>query len=157
MLWNKQAARIGVIFQSFSSTLSASCLHGHPVSFPKIQGFSIFFWEAIFATCVEQFTLWAEKCPFCFSYGILPASGCRLTCRESTTFTIASIGLVLGRFVRPHFRLCFWGTVDYHCFVGAKVQRLNSVVFSTAGGKHGPDLHKQSLELTNSHWNSSII
>ena len=97
------------------------------------------------------------KCPFSFSYRIIPASGCRLTCRESTTFTIASIGLVLGRFVCPHFRLCFWGTVDYHCFVGAKVQRLNSVVFSTAGGKHGPDLHKQSLELTNSHWNSSII
>ena len=68
-----------------------------------------------------------------------------LTCRESTIFTIASIGLVLGRFVCPHFRLCFWGTVDYHCFVGAKVQRPNSVVFSTAGGKHGPDLHKQSL------------
>ena len=67
------------------------------------------------------------KCPFSFSYGILPASGCRLTCRESTTFTIASIGLVLGRFVCPHFRLCFWGTVDYHCFVAAKVQRLNHI------------------------------
>ena len=66
------AARIGVIRQSASSKLSASCLHGYSVSIQKIQ---VFFWKAIFATppivlAVTIHTLpWkmrVETCPFSF-------------------------------------------------------------------------------------------
>ena len=62
------AARTGVISQSASSKLSASCLNGCSVSLRNIQGSSTFFIRGdVRNTSVTIHTL-VEKCPFSFRF-----------------------------------------------------------------------------------------
>ena len=79
-----KAARIGVICQSSSSKLSASCLHGYSISVRKIQGFSTLFLEDSIRNSPHcpgrdnsHFALtnkgWKMSLAF-FGYGILPGS-----------------------------------------------------------------------------------